>query len=132
LDKIKGKYGPYVKGYDLEYGKEIKAYTIYYDKKPIGYIQLYNAYDFPRQSPLIGLPQSLAVFDIFIGDAECIGKNIGSRAIKLFIEKHCQNYDAVFVDPDVPNLRAIKSYEKAGFKKIKEENGEIWMIKELG
>lgn len=70
LDLIKEKYGSYVKGYKL-YGnvrKSINAYIICIDEVPIGYIQLYNVYDFARSIPLTGLPDSLGAFDVFIGE----------------------------------------------------------------
>ncbi len=45
---IQGKYTDYVKGYKLDNGvpKAISAHIIYADNTPIGYIQIYNAYDF--------------------------------------------------------------------------------------
>jgi RimJ/RimL family protein N-acetyltransferase len=35
------------------------------------------------------------------------------------------------VDPDISNKRAIRAYEKAGFKIIKEhpDKGIVWMVK---
>lgn len=109
------------------------AYIIVTDDKPIGYIQLYNAYDFPRQDGLTleGMPKSLAAVDYFIGDSQSIGKGIGSNALKLFLEKHVfPTYDACFVDPGSSNIAAIRAYEKAGFKKVKQvqESKVIWMI----
>lgn len=48
--------------------KPIKAYLIYKAYHPIGYIQFYNAYDFPREEGelLNGLPSSLAALDFYI------------------------------------------------------------------
>lgn len=47
---IREKYGSYVKGYKLDKGvrKKIKGYIISVKDGPIGYVQTYNAYDFPR------------------------------------------------------------------------------------
>lgn len=118
---IQEKYDSYSKGYKLEKGipKKIQAYIIFMDEEPIGYIQLYNAYDFPRSKPLIGLPENLAALDIFIGEVECLGKNLGSKALQLFLETIADpHYCNVLVDPEKRNIAAIKAYEKAGFKKI--------------
>ena len=128
------KYISYTQGYKLVQGgpKPIQAYIIYVDNRSIGYIQAYNAYDFARSKPLIGLPSRLAAFDIFIGETDYIGKHIGSDALQLFLnEKVKPDYSHVLADPENTNHAAIKAYEKAGFKKIVEypDVGEVWMIK---
>jgi RimJ/RimL family protein N-acetyltransferase len=131
-DLIQEKYTDYVKGSKLENGvaKAISAHIIYVDNTPIGYIQIYNAYDFARTKPLTELPSSLAAFDIFIGEKNYLKHGIGSKAIVQFLTEHCDSYTHIFVDPESTNLAAIRAYEKAGFKKIKEQpdTGEIWMI----
>jgi RimJ/RimL family protein N-acetyltransferase len=133
-DLIQQKYGDYVKGYKLENGvaKPINAYIICLDEAPIGYIQSYNAYDFARSKPLNGLPSSLAAFDMFIGEENYLKRGIGSKALVLFLKKHCDSYTHIFADPESVNLAAIRAYEKAGFKKTKEQpdTGEVWMIRE--
>ncbi len=130
---IKEKFGSYLEGYKIQDGKHkpIYSYIIYADNNPIGYIQLYNAYDFPRKNPLVDLPESLVAFDIFIGDPDYINNGVGSMVMKIFIENYCQNYDAIFVDPDISNIAAITAYKKAGFKQIKKKEEEMWMIREI-
>ncbi len=132
---IQKKYANYVKGYKLENGvrKAISAHMIYVDTTPVGYIQIYNAYDFARSKILTGLPENLAAFDVLIGENDYLKQNIGSRAIIRFLKEYACSYTHVFADPDKNNLSAIRAYEKAGFKKIKEQadTGEIWMIREL-
>lgn len=134
LALIQEKYANYVKGYKLENGvrKSISAHIIYVDMTPIGYIQIYNAYDFPCSKLLTGLPVSLAAFDVLIGEINYLKQNIGSRSIIQFLKEYACSYTHVFADPDKNNLSAIRAYEKAGFKKIKEQadTGEIWMIRE--
>ena len=130
-DLLKEKYFSYVDGYKLENGekKTISAFIIYVDNDPIGYIQIYNAYDFTRRVPLIDLPKSLAAIDFFIGNANYIGKGLGVKILKAF---DYRGYKNLLVDPDMYNISAIKTYEKAGFKKIKthRDSNEIWMLKE--
>ncbi len=135
-EQIRNKYRSYVQGYKLENGvvKTIHAFIIEADDHPIGYIQVYNAYDFPRSSPLSDLPEYLAAFDILIGDQEYLSKGIGSLALTLFWGTFFKgNYQAVFADPDRRNIAAIRAYEKAGFKKMKENpaTNETWMLKDL-
>lgn len=80
LGSIQEKYTSYVKGYKLDNGvsKPIKACIICVAAKPIGYIQIYNPYDFPDLlHGRSGLPKNLGAFDIFIGDKEYLGQSIG-------------------------------------------------------
>ena len=74
MDLVREKYSSYVKGYKFVDGqqKPIKGFIIYSDQNPVGYIQIYNAYDFPRSKTLSGLPANLGAFDIFIGENEHI------------------------------------------------------------
>lgn len=137
LEKIKEKYGSYVQGYKVEQGlkKPIQAYIVYAEDDLIGYVQVYNAYDFPREQgyEIEGLPDSLAALDIFIGEKEFLGKGLGVHIIKQFLAEHVDpHYEACFVDPDTANIKAIRAYENAGFKKIKMvKNGTItWMMRE--
>lgn len=72
---------------------------------------------------------TLGAIDFYIGEEEYLRKGIGSEVLKTFDYK---KFDYIFVDPDINNIVAIKTYEKAGFKKIKEhlDTNEVWMIKE--
>ncbi len=135
MELVKEKYSSYVKGYKLEGGvqKPIQAFIIYSDQNPVGYIQIYNAYDFPRSKSLLGLPENLGAFDIFIGEAATLQQGLGSKAIFEFLRLHGNQYSYIFADPDINNLSAIKCYEKAGFKKASEQadTREMWMLKDL-
>ncbi|PPE03066.1 Aminoglycoside N(6')-acetyltransferase type 1 [Holospora curviuscula] len=135
MELMKEKYSSYVKDYKLEGSaqKPIQAFIIYSDQNPVGYIQICNAYDFPRRKPLLGLPSNLGAFDIFIGEEEVLKQGLGSKAIVQFLKLHGNQYSYIFADPDINNLFAIKCYEKAGFKKVSEraDTGEMWMIKDL-
>lgn len=132
---IKKKYGSYVLGFKIENGfkKPMQAYIICKDEVPVGYIQLYNAYDFPRSKPLEELPSKLAAFDIFIGEENALKQGIGIKAMNVFFENHLNvSYTHIFADPNIKNIAAIRTYEKAGFTKIKEQldTDEVWMLKE--
>lgn len=117
---IQEKYGSYVDGYKKigSERKPIHAFIIYFDDTPIGYIQYYNAYDFPRDGyQLNNLPKSLAAIDFLIGDEDYLGKGIGTKSLELFLDSHVfTEFDYAFVDPALTNIFAIESYSKAGFK----------------
>lgn len=57
-------------------------------------------------------------YGIFIGEESCRGKGIGSTAAKLVLDYAFKtlNMNRVFLRVFADNPRAIRSYEKAGFK----------------
>lgn len=114
------KYSSYAKGYKIINGvrKPIQGFIIQADQTPIGYIQIYNAYDFPRSKPLSRLPENLGALDIFIGEMKYLRQSLGSKAISEFLKLHDREYSHIFADPDSSNFAAVKCYEKAGFKEI--------------
>lgn len=135
LDSVKKKYGEYVQGYKTVEGarKPISAYIIICDSKPIGYIQYYNAYDFPRNGEQMkNLPASLAALDLFIGEVTYTRQGIGSKAVSLFLDEIVfKAFDYALVDPVSQNSSAIKAYENAGFKthNVSHVEGVCLMIK---
>lgn len=55
--------------------------------------------------------------DLFIGDEDFLGKGLGQRIIRMFIETHvCPQYKYCIVDPDVRNVPAIRCYERLKFE----------------
>ena len=135
LELVREKYSSYVKGYKLVDGqqKPIQGFIIHHNQNPVGYIQIYNAYDFPRSKSLLGLPKNLGSFDIFIGEEAALQQGLGSKAIVEFLKLHGNPYTHIFADPDINNLSAIKCYAKAEFKRVSEQQdtGEVWMLKDL-
>lgn len=100
---INQKYTTYVDGFKLQDGEKraIQAYIVCEAMIPVGYIQIYNAYDFPRATPLISLPSQLAALDIFIGAESALHKGLGAKIINEFLEQfHDFDYTHVLVDPE--------------------------------
>jgi ribosomal protein S18 acetylase RimI-like enzyme len=56
----------------------------------------------------------------FIGEANQINKGIGTQTMKEFVEQVVELHQPTFVDvdPHPDNKRAIRYYEKAGFKHV--------------
>lgn len=75
-------------------------------EKPIGYFQHYS------------LPGSLMGIDQFIGEEDYLNRGIGTQAIQVFVEMLMRAHQptAIILDPSSENKRAIKCYEKAGFR----------------
>ncbi|MDE5066702.1 GNAT family N-acetyltransferase [Wolbachia endosymbiont of Drosophila leontia] len=135
---IEKKYSNYVKGFKrlkLEtqiIEKPMHAFIINCDGVDIGYIQYYNKHDFPPEQgyDTSELPESCAAIDWYIGELDYVGKGIGPQALNIFLNEFVFKVsENAFVDPDTANVRAIRVYEKVGFKKIRESNGTILMIK---
>lgn len=115
LDRITEKY------YSEE-DVEIIRTIIEYDGKSIGYVHMYklndellNEYEYPLTDKVVyGIDQ-------FIGEPEYWDKGIGTKFMKLVLQYLTKekNADIIILDPHADNPRAIRCYEKVGFKKIK-------------
>ena len=131
-DRVLEYYGGRDKKYSLEsikehYSKklkdEINRVIIEYDNIPVGYGQFFKLYDelfdeynYPKTQDIVyGMDQ-------FIGEPDYWNKGIGTQYINIIFSylKNEKNADVVILDPHKDNIRAIKCYEKAGFKIIKE------------
>ncbi|MHB0886637.1 MAG: GNAT family N-acetyltransferase [Bacillota bacterium] len=88
---------------------------------PIGYIQFYPVG--PAEAPEYGLGEAAGVYglDLFLGWPEEWGKGLGARTLRLMLAYLFQTREArrVVVDPHVGNPRAIRAYEKVGFRRVK-------------
>lgn len=123
LEDITQKYQTYCDGYKTigDLTKPIYAFIVEVNSQPIGFIQYYNAYDFPREDGAIlpNLSENLAALDFYIGEADFIGKGFGPLILNAFLKDQVTpEFNACFVDPDCANKQAIRSYEKAGFQRI--------------
>jgi RimJ/RimL family protein N-acetyltransferase len=75
-------------------------------ERPLGYFQHY-----PVPGRSIGIDQ-------FIGDEAYLNRGVGTKAVKMFVEMimHKHAPVSIILDPSPDNKRAIRCYEKAGFK----------------
>ena len=102
---------------------EVIRVIIEYNGQPIGYGQIYKMYDelyddyqYPRSNEIVyGMDQ-------FIGEVDYWSKGIGTKYTRMIFDflKEERNVDAVILDPHQDNLRAIKMYQKAGFRIIED------------
>ncbi len=109
------------KHFSEKWEDEVFRVIIEYQGKPIGYGQIYKMYDelyddyhYPRSNEIVyGMDQ-------FIGEPNFWSKGIGTKYTKMvfdFLKKE-RNVDAVILDPHQDNKRAIRMYQKAGFRII--------------
>lgn len=90
------------------------------DGRPIAYVQSYNPHledDHPYQDQPFG---TLGV-DLSIGDPALVGIGHGSALLAALVETlFAEGAPRIVIDPHPDNLRAIRAYEKAGFRKLGE------------
>ena len=109
------------KHYTKPWKDEIFRVIIEYKNFPIGYGQIYKLYDeLYSEYHYLKTDEIVYGMDQFIGEPEYWCKGIGTRYIKLILDflKNERNANAVIIDPHKNNLRAIRSYQKSGFRII--------------
>lgn len=99
-------------------------YIIKYDDKEIGYTQIYKYEDDTKINNIENY-KNLYEFDLFIGEEDYISKGLGSSIIKEISNMIYTKYkaDAIMLRPFKRNIRAVKCYEKSGYKLIDEYPG---------
>jgi aminoglycoside 6'-N-acetyltransferase len=95
------------------------------DGAPIGYIQVWfighhqNETWIEDHPWLADLPAETVGVDLSIGEAALLSKGIGSAALAAFARGlHADGHRTIIIDPDPRNIRAVRAYEKAGFRPV--------------
>jgi aminoglycoside 6'-N-acetyltransferase len=93
-----------------------RPFVVELDGRPIGYIQCYDPHR-EEGHPYRDQPKGTLGIDQFIGEPELVGIGHGSRLIAAFVDGlFRRGAPRVITDPDPANARAIRAYEKAGFR----------------
>lgn len=103
-------------------GHRDQGYIALEDGRPIGYIQSYVVKDSgdgwweDEQDP------GARGIDQFLAHAEDLGVGLGTRMVRAFADRLFDDPSVTRIqtDPDARNARAIRCYEKAGFRAVKE------------
>ncbi|MGB7288269.1 MAG: GNAT family N-acetyltransferase [Salaquimonas sp.] len=111
---------------DMIEGKDTTCPFIFFvDDEPAGYIQYWHVghHQNPSwisQNPwLKDLPREAIGVDLSIGESSKLSKGIGPAVLKKFTTALLAlGHETILIDPDPVNHRAVKAYEKAGFRKI--------------
>lgn len=118
IEKTIRKFRPRAIGED-----SVTSCIIEINKNPIGYIQYYlidtEEYNVSESIAIKDDEKSYGI-DLFIGEVNSWNKGIGTVALSSLIKYlfECEKADNVFIDPHCENKRAIRCYEKCGFKPI--------------
>ncbi len=84
--------------------------------KPIGYLQSYDPH-LEDGHPYQDQPFGTLGIDLTIGVPDLVGVGHGSAIMRQFAEiLFDEGAPRLIIDPDPANLRAIRAYEKAGFR----------------
>ncbi len=111
-------------------------FIVAHDGGPFAYLQCYD----PAAWPDNGFgpqPPGTRGIDQFIGEPVMIGCGHGSALIRLFIDRLLvDGLPRVVTDPDPANTRAIRAYERAGFRRdrlVSTPDGRaLLMVRDVG
>jgi RimJ/RimL family protein N-acetyltransferase len=109
---------------ELEEEREADAVWRYVARlggRPVAYLQ---AYDVMRADPAWWREETdpgARGIDQYLAHAEDLGRGLGSRLVAQFVAKLFQDpaVTKVQTDPSPDNARAIRAYEKAGFRPVR-------------
>nr|WP_318540392.1 GNAT family N-acetyltransferase [Terribacillus saccharophilus] len=92
-----------------------------YENKPIGYVQYYELKKDEKKEFGYENKQQIYGMDQFIGETDYWNKGIGTLLVQTMIQflKKEKEAEAIVMDPQAWNVRAIRCYEKCGFQKVK-------------
>jgi RimJ/RimL family protein N-acetyltransferase len=103
-------------------GAREQAYFAYVDETPIGFIQSYVVKDagdgwWPDETD----PGARGI-DQFLADGDRLGQGLGTAMVRTFVARLFADpaVTVVQTDPDPTNGRAVRCYEKAGFRAVGE------------
>jgi aminoglycoside 6'-N-acetyltransferase len=100
---------------DLDHA-DMDQFVVSVDGRPFGYIQCYALSTWNQGFG--AQPPATRGIDQFIGEPDMIGRGHGSGFIRQFVDRLLQSgTPRVVTDPDPANARAVRAYEKAGFKR---------------
>ena len=122
LEQIAAKYGSRARGEDATRG-----YVIEIDEQPIGYVQYYPVADDSLPDgvvkPTNGLfaeyrKEEMAGVDLLLADPQSLGKGLGTTVLRAFLAAEVfTKFRVAVIDPLRVNERAIRSFEKSGFRR---------------
>lgn len=104
---------------DLElFGDAVTPYIAYDASERVGYIQSYVAAEAGNGWWPDERDPGVRGIDLFLADESRLGKGLGTRVIQDFVDFLFGDASVtkIQVDPAPDNARAIRAYEKAGFR----------------
>ena len=116
----------------LEGRDSTRPFLFFQDGRPVGYIQAWFIRDariepWLTEAPWMAeLSDDCVGVDLSIGPENLLSQGLGSAALAGFVALlRAEGHDDIIIDPDPGNGRAIRAYEKSGFRAIA-GTGERW------
>ena len=85
-------------------------------------LQHYRIADTPEYAEALALGEDAVGIDLFIGEAELVGRGHGPTMLRQFVRDVAFPFHRIgvcVIGPSVDNVAAIRAYEKAGFRPLK-------------
>lgn len=108
-----------------------RPFLFHLDGQPAGYIQYWFIGDHQTEAwikdhPWLALlPADAVGVDLSIGDPNLLSRGLGSAVLQAFVSRLvADGWRTIIIDPDPANARAVRAYEKAGFRAIPELLGK--------
>ena len=102
-----------------------RPFLILLGGEPVGYIQSWfighhQNENWTKDNPwLLELPAETVGVDLTIGEASKLSAGLGSAALAAFVAMlRGDGHQTIIIDPDPANTRAVRAYEKAGFRPV--------------
>ena len=118
LADVEAEYGPLLAGDGPH-----RAYLATLDGRPVGFIQSYTpALTHDDGWWLDEHDPGVRGIDQFLADADRLGQGLGTAMVRTFVDGllATPGVTRVQTDPDPRNGRAVRCYEKAGFRAVGE------------
>ncbi len=117
LEETRARYLP-----RLGEESSVKQCIALLDAQPIGFVQSYVAMECGDGWWQDETDPGVRGTDQFLADAAALGRGLGSRMVAAFVARLFEDeaVTRVQTDPDPRNVRAIRCYEKVGFRRVGE------------
>ena len=118
IEGSRTQYGPLTRS-----GSPTVAAFMELDARPIGYIQFYPWAAYEDELEGLGIvtpmPEGSWGLDVFIGEADCVGRGLGTQMVDLLCSHLFDDEAAraVVLWAAQDNDRALRAYVKAGFRR---------------
>jgi aminoglycoside 6'-N-acetyltransferase len=98
---------------------ESEGYVAREERRPVAYLQTWTPSAYDEEAWHLAVPSDATGIDMFVGPADCIGRGVGPRVLAAFAGMLAANGATwLITDPDAANVRAIRAYERAGFRRF--------------